>query len=771
MGAIEYYYGNLGEVLKTVRTLIVPNQAVATYVTQWKYDSHNRLLEMIYPDEEKVTYGYNLGGQVEKVSGYKTTHYDYVSKIGYDKFEQRTYLKYCNGAETFYSYDPQRRRLQNLAVNAGGKTIMDNAYGYDVMSNVLSVVNKAAIPEKGKAGGQMSHSYTYDPLYRLSTASGTYKGADNKTASYTLAMGYDNMHRITSKRQHLTQRNVQFNGTLNAGYDLTYTYNSDEGKKFQLANVRDINYRTEETPTDSMDINNGHKYTYDANGNLVYINTSRVKHDGKEDDRASEQKYKWDEENRLLAADENGFVSNYWYDADGERTVKTSGENEAIYVNSEFSGDNTGTARFSLYVSPYLVAGQGGKYTKHIYIGSQRIVSKLGDLASYGADPRRIPYAGNEVDGLTINYKDKYAQQLQSIKDNYKTFDLPYNGVDNTDYVNGKGFSSDDDTPEAAQARAMVKTRAGEAGTNERMQFYYHPDHLGSSSYITNLDGEVAQHIEYVPFGEVFIEERNNTWNTPYLFNAKELDEETGMYYYGARYYEPRLSLWMSTDPAQEKYSNISTYCYVSNNPIKYIDIVGLEIGSPWRHIAPVIPKNKFIGWGNSPFYQNFINKNGRKPQCADYAREQLRVVGVLVGGGSDPTNMYVYSEKKGANKVVLDKAIKYIKSELKSGRPVFIGVDDAPNQKINEGTTDHFLVIVGMGNDKNGNYFQVYDNASGDVQDGTNSSNKLYHDEKKNIVEGKTNTSYSQGVNPYKLSQVRKNKVKVQPKPKPKRK
>ena len=44
------------------------------------------------------------------------------------------------------------------------------------------------------------------------------------------------------------------------------------------------------------------------------------------------------------------------------------------------------------------------------------------------------------------------------------------------------------------------------------------------------------QHIEYVPFGEVFIEERNNIWITPYLFNAKEFDEETGMYYYGARY-------------------------------------------------------------------------------------------------------------------------------------------------------------------------------------------------------------------------------------------
>lgn len=104
------------------------------------------------------------------------------------------------------------------------------------------------------------------------------------------------------------------------------------------------------------------------------------------------------------------------------------------------------------------------------------------------------------------------------------------------------------------------------------MQFYYHPDHLGSSSYITNLDGEVAQHIEYVPFGEVFVEERNNIWNTPYLFNAKEFDEETGLYYYGARYYEPRLSLWKSVDKLSEESLNVSSYCYTDNNPIIYID-------------------------------------------------------------------------------------------------------------------------------------------------------------------------------------------------------
>ena len=449
---------------------------------------------------------------------------------------------------------------------------------------------------------------------------------------YTLAMGYDNMHRIKSKSQHLTQDNVQFNGTLNAGYDLSYTYGTDTGKKFQLANVKDVNYRTEETPSESENVNNNHAYEYDANGNLVYVNTSRTKKDGvadektaerklkwdeenrllasddngfvtnywydangnlvyvntsrtkkdgMTDEKAAERKLKWDEENRLLASDDNGFVTNYWYDADGERTVKTSGESDQVYVNSEFAGGRTNTAKFSLYVSPYLVANQGGRYTKHIYIGSQRVVSKIGDFDSYGSDPRRIQYAGSETDGLSVDYKAKYTEQLQVIKDNYATFAVPYNGEDNNDYVDGKGFCCNDGSLEAAQSRVMaraMKNNFQEGDSYEKMQFYYHPDHLGSSSYITNLEGEVVQHIEYVPFGEVFIEERNNVWNTPYLFNAKEFDEETGMYYYGARYYEPRLSLWLSIDPKEEKYSNVSTYCYVISNPLKYTDPTGMEI-------------------------------------------------------------------------------------------------------------------------------------------------------------------------------------------------
>ena len=411
----------------------------------------------------------------------------------------------------------------------------------------------------------------------------------NHPASDITTFTYDALGNVITKQT----ANLKKEGkTINYEYDygrltaINYPDHPENNVKYQLDNVRDINYRTEGTAGENDKVNNGHRYTYDANGNLVYINTSRVKKDGKEDEKATEQKFKWDEENRLLAADENGFVSNYWYDADGERTVKTSGEGEQIYVNSEFAGGHTNTAKFSLYVSPYLVANQGGRYTKHIYIGSQRIVSKLGDFASYGSDPRRIPYAGSEADAVSVDYKGKYASQQQVIKDNYATFNVPYNGEDNNDYVDGEGFCCNDGTPEAAQAKAMAVNVVGAKAVSgnfkendeyEKMQFYYHPDHLGSSSYITNLDGEVAQHIEYVPFGEVFIEERNNTWNTPYLFNAKELDEETGLYYYGARYMDPKISMWLGVDPLMEQTPSWTPYRAFYCNPIRYTDLIGLS--------------------------------------------------------------------------------------------------------------------------------------------------------------------------------------------------
>ncbi len=112
----------------------------------------------------------------------------------------------------------------------------------------------------------------------------------------------------------------------------------------------------------------------------------------------------------------------------------------------------------------------------------------------------------------------------------------------------------------------------------ETGRFFHHPDHLGSSSRVTDRNGKVVQAVEYVPFGEVFLDLRDSDWSTPYLFNAKELDGETGLYYYGARYYDPRLCLWLSTDPLGELYPSFTCYGFTNCNPLRFIDPTGMVV-------------------------------------------------------------------------------------------------------------------------------------------------------------------------------------------------
>ena len=98
--------------------------------------------------------------------------------------------------------------------------------------------------------------------------------------------------------------------------------------------------------------------------------------------------------------------------------------------------------------------------------------------------------------------------------------------------------------------------------------------------------------MEYFAFGETFIEEHKNSNNSPYKFNGKELDEESGLYYYGARYYDPRISIWASVDPLiydgtylAEKHNNgflnsfnHSSYSYCYQNPVNYYDPNGKQV-------------------------------------------------------------------------------------------------------------------------------------------------------------------------------------------------
>ena len=139
----------------------------------------------------------------------------------------------------------------------------------------------------------------------------------------------------------------------------------------------------------------------------------------------------------------------------------------------------------------------------------------------------------------------------------------------------------------------------------EERQFYYHSDHLGSAQLITDWRGQEYERLEYTPYGELWVEKASaaSALDIPYRFTGKERDKETGLYYYGARYLDPRDSRWLSVDPALGEYVpvapvndeakkhnqnlpgmggvfntvNLHVYHYAGNNPVKYVDPDGKD--------------------------------------------------------------------------------------------------------------------------------------------------------------------------------------------------
>ncbi len=141
----------------------------------------------------------------------------------------------------------------------------------------------------------------------------------------------------------------------------------------------------------------------------------------------------------------------------------------------------------------------------------------------------------------------------------------------------------------------------------ERDVFYYHSDHLGGrTSYITDKDGNATQFVSYKPYGEALVDEHATSFESPWKFNGKELDAETGLYYYGARYYEPVLAVWYGVDAQTEKAPNMSPYMYCFANPVKLLDPNG---NWPWENRN--VKNARKYAEDNGGTFQRWEDKNG----------------------------------------------------------------------------------------------------------------------------------------------------------------
>ncbi|HMO65618.1 MAG TPA: RHS repeat-associated core domain-containing protein [Verrucomicrobiota bacterium] len=130
-------------------------------------------------------------------------------------------------------------------------------------------------------------------------------------------------------------------------------------------------------------------------------------------------------------------------------------------------------------------------------------------------------------------------------------------------------------------ALAMAQTPARAESSLPAGCFYYHlADHLGSSNVLTYRDGLQAQHFENGVFGREVHEQHPATHQLSARYTGQLFDEETGLYYYGARYYDPELGRFTQADtlvPDPGDGQSLNRYSYANNNPLKYTDPSGHE--------------------------------------------------------------------------------------------------------------------------------------------------------------------------------------------------
>ena len=129
---------------------------------------------------------------------------------------------------------------------------------------------------------------------------------------------------------------------------------------------------------------------------------------------------------------------------------------------------------------------------------------------------------------------------------------------------------------------AILLNGASSAYAQEEKTYYFLNDHLGNVDVILDEDGNVVERADYLPYGDDRLRiEENNAPDTDYGFTGKELDKETGLYYYGARYYDSTIGRFISEDPWEGDLANPQTlnkYSYAINNPIFYIDPTGMYV-------------------------------------------------------------------------------------------------------------------------------------------------------------------------------------------------
>jgi RHS repeat-associated protein len=521
-------------------------------VLLYDFDAVHQLMAIHHADPaEDVAYGYNENGNLVWIADPVG-----VTVLTYDPLDREVSKSDVYGRTTAQGYD-----------DVGNRTSLTYPDGNQV--NYVYNGNDWLITMVDPATGQTSYSYEDDGqvrtidypndtwTYNFYDAAGRLVRLDNTTGirqrnivtsyAYTLdAVG--NRLRIVEK---YTQGRVYTNVK-------TYQYNG----RYELLRAVEVYQRRPVSVITTL-------YTYDPAGNRLSMTTNRDTGPGPNPPMMTTN-YSYDAADRMLTAGDITFA----YDANGNRLTKITPETPPAQDRlEEYIYDDQN--RLVTYMRTRLQGGGLAEQTVYnIYDGLGRRVNK-GLQNANGL----IKWTQYTLDGLSYDQLVEYPQVGQPVVTEL------YRGVDN-------------------QLVSMEEIQGGGDGK----QYWFSPDGLESVAAITKQNGQSTHEFFYDPYGEVIDGnghwEDSSAWTDPhnhYLLSGKEWDEESRLYYFGARFYDAEAGVWLTSDPYRGEVAvprtlhsylhlghnapgqadnanspmSLHRYLYGQNNPINRVDPLG----------------------------------------------------------------------------------------------------------------------------------------------------------------------------------------------------
>ncbi|MCP5108626.1 MAG: toxin [bacterium] len=383
-------------------------------------------------------------------------------------------------------------------------------------------------------GNGVYTEYKYNPLtYRLVNLK-TVRVADNKTLQ-DLSHTYDPVGNITEIRDH-SQQTVFFN---NEAVEPHAKYEYDA--LYQLVKAKGREHTGQGKPVDAWDEFRKHLphpgdgsalrrytqgYEYDDAGNIM-----KMIHQAADGGWTRTYDYRA-ENNRLMESVVGSITENYTYDGHGSMTSMLHLDKMAWDVKDRFFSMARGTVN-----AWYIYDAEGQRVRK--------IVEKQGDIKE-----ERIYLQGFEI------YRKKQGAVLQLERESLHIMD---------------------DESRIALVETKTVDTAIPAFTSQTLTRYQFGNILGSTALELDDTGGIITYEEFYSYGGTSYQAGRSAAEVQlkrYRYTGKERDEETGFYYYGARYYSPWLCRWTACDPAGE-IDGLNLYAYVNNNPVINVDRQG----------------------------------------------------------------------------------------------------------------------------------------------------------------------------------------------------